>query len=41
MDWEKIEDEECFNKRIGIKILKSRANPAEKFSAASFKDLAM
>lgn len=41
VDWDKIEDEEQFNKRIGIKILKSRAFPKERFQAQSFKDLAM
>ena len=31
VDWEKIEYEEQFNKRIGIRILKSRAQPRPKF----------
>lgn len=41
VDWEQIEDEEQFNKRIGIKILKSRANPRPKFEPLDFKACAM
>jgi len=37
IDWEKIEDEESFNKRIGNKILKQRAAPKNKFEFTQFK----
>lgn len=41
VDWEKIEDEESFNKRVGIKILKQRATPREKFNPEEFRAVAM
>jgi len=41
IDWEKIEDEESFNKRVGVKILKCRATPKPKFEPMAFKDLAL
>jgi hypothetical protein len=41
IDWEKIEDDESFNKRVGAKILKFRAAPKEKFEFTQFKDAAM
>jgi hypothetical protein len=41
VDWEKIEDAEYFNKRIGIKILKQRAQPMSKFEPLEFKAGAM
>jgi len=41
VDWEKIEDDESFNKRIGIKILKNRAQPKPKFQPLNFKNAAM
>ena len=41
VDWEKIEDEEQFNKRVGIKILKQRAMPREKFNPQDFRAVAM
>jgi len=41
VDWEKLEDIEYFNKRIGIKILKQRAQPRPKFDAHDLKKSAM
>lgn len=41
VDWEKIEDEEQFNKRVGIKILKQRANPRVRFDPQEFRAVAM
>lgn len=41
IDWEKIEDDEAFNKRVGIKILKYRATPKPKFEPSAFKMQAM
>lgn len=41
IDWDKIEDIEYFNKRIGIKILKQRAQPRPKFEPLDFKAEAM
>lgn len=41
VDWDKIEDNEYFNKRIGIKILKQRAQPRSKFEPLDFKAGAM
>ena len=41
VDWEKIEDEEQFNKRVGIKILKQRANPRVRFDPHEFRAVAM
>jgi hypothetical protein len=37
VDWERIEDEEQFNKRISVKILKQRAQPKDKFKPEDFK----
>lgn len=38
IDWEKIDDDEAFNKRVGIKILKYRATPKPKFEPITFKN---
>ena len=41
IDWNKIEDEEFYNKRIALKILKHRANPRANFVPEKFKNSAV
>jgi len=41
VDWEQIEDDDFFDKRINIKILKFRSQPRQPFNAADMMQSAM